>query len=387
VATIAQPRARAVWPAAGLAVLAAAAILGGRAAFQSGTQPARPDLQRILDGLVTGIGRIAPGATAYVSGPRGTWLGSAGLASVKTRAPMSPETRVRLESVSKIWTATLVLQLAQEGRLRVTDTVERWLPGTLPYGNRITIRQLLTMRSGLIDNNDIVRRPEYYLARVKDAKLRAQLLAIGRRLETHPAAVVSPVWWIRFAAWQPLLFPPGTQFHYSNIGYDLLGLIAERAGGRSLPELYRERIFRPLGLHATAYDPQGPIAGPHATGYAFAANGALTDTTDRNFGVGAEGGLVSNAPDTARFLTALMRGKLLDRTWVARMQGPDLWRGGAPSSCGSAFGWSGGGSGYKTEVWTSADGSRLAVLLLNARAGDRGDAASFQALQDLFCAA
>ena len=71
---------------------------------------------------------------------------------------MKPDARMRLESVSKIWTAAVVLRLAQNGLLRPGDTVERWLPGLLPYGNRITIAQLLTHTSGLIDNNDMVSR-------------------------------------------------------------------------------------------------------------------------------------------------------------------------------------------------------------------------------------
>ncbi len=301
---------------------------------------------------------------------------------------------MRLESVSKIYTAALILQLAQDGKLRVGDTVARWLPGLLPYGNRITIRELLTMSSGLIDNNDLrnasasVQRT--YLARVKDAKLRAQLLATLARVEEDQAAVVSETFWIRWAAWQPLLFTPGGGFHYSNIGYDILGLIAARAGGKPLAALYRERIFQPLGLHATAYDPQGPMSGPHAQGYGIEPNGMQAETTDWHWGVGAEGGIVSNAKDTAAFLTALMRGKLLDRQQLTQMKGENFWLGGTFSGCADeAYGWSGGGSGYKTDVWVNDDGSRVAVLLLNARHYDtaqpEADQAAHDALALLYC--
>ena len=72
---------------------------------------------------------------------------------------MRPDARMRLESVSKLWTATLILQLAGEGKLRLDDTVEHRLPGLLPYGDRITIRELLNHTSGMIDNNDIGRDP------------------------------------------------------------------------------------------------------------------------------------------------------------------------------------------------------------------------------------
>jgi D-alanyl-D-alanine carboxypeptidase len=360
------------------------------------TQSSRPTLQRILDDVVGGPSKLAPGATAYVSGPHGSWLGAAGVADTSTCAPMPVDARMRLESVTKIYTATLILQLAQEGKLRLRDTVERWLPGLLPYGDRITILQLQIMTSGLIDNNDlrntsaIGRRT--YLARVKDAKLRTELLATLTRAEKDPAAVVPETFWIRWAAWQPLRFRPGGGYHYSNIGYDILGLVAARAGGEPLPALYRERIFQPLGLHATAYEPQGAMSDPHARGYGIEPNGMQTDTTDWHWGVGAEGGIVSNAKDTAVFLTALMHGKLLDRQQLEAMKAGSLWGGGEWSGCaGQAYGWSGGGSGYKTDVWVNDDGSRVAVLLLNARHFDTAqpgaDQAAHDALTRLYCAA
>jgi D-alanyl-D-alanine carboxypeptidase len=359
-------------------------------------QSSRPELQRILDSVVGGPSELAPGATAYVSGPRGTWLGAAGVADVSTCAPMPVDARMRLESVSKIYTAALILQLAQEKKLSVGDTVDRWLPGLLPYGDRITIRQLLTMSSGLIDNNDFNNAPPglraVYVQRVKDPELQAELRASWSRAQENPATVVSETLWVRWAAWQPLLFTPGSGHHYSNIGYDILGLIAERAGGEPLATLYRERILQPLGLDSTAYEPQGSMSDPHAEGYGIEPNGAQVETTDWHWGVGAEGGIVSNAGDTASFLTALMRGEVIDEHGLAGMRGENLWLGGDYSGCADpAFGWSGGGSGFKTEVWVNEDGSRVAVLLLNARHYDTAqpaaDQAAHDALADLYCGA
>jgi D-alanyl-D-alanine carboxypeptidase len=404
VSTDAQPLPRrARWPHRGLLWLllvaaAAAAIAVGidRAFFSEESPAARADLQRILDGLVSGPEQLAPGATAYVSGPNGTWSGSAGVAMTSPAVPMPVDARMRLESVSKIYTAALIELLAQEGPLGVEDTVERWQPGLLPDGDRITIRHLLTMTSGLIDNNDFRNASETeqrtYLGRVKDARLRAELLATAARIEKNPAMRVPETLWVRWAAWQPLLFEPGAGYHYSNIGYDVLGLIAARAGGKPLPELYREWIFEPLGLDATAYDPQGPITGAHAHGYGIEPDGRRVDATSWHWGVGAEGGVVSNAEDTARFLTALMRGELLDRRHVEALEGDDLWRGGTFSGCGGrTFGWSGGGNGFKTEAWVDDEGGRVAVLLLNARhydtAQSAADAAAHDAMAELFCRA
>jgi D-alanyl-D-alanine carboxypeptidase len=396
---IGRPRSAAVWALLAIA-LVTVAVVGGIAVTRDRTgdeaSPARPELQLILDELVTGPDRIAPGATAYVAGPHGTWLGSAGVADLRTGAPMPTNARMRLESVTKLYTATLILQLAQERKLRVGDSVARWLPGLLPYGDRITIRQLLTMRSGLIDDNDIVNASESevrtYLGRVKDAKLRTRALAIAARVRKNPAGEFSPMWWIRLAAWQPLLFAPGSDSHYSNIGYDVLGLIAARAGAKPLAALYRERILAPLGLGATAYAPQGPIAGPHARGYGIEPDGAHVDTTDWHAGVGAGGGIVSDARDTATFLTALMRGTLLDREHLVAMEGADLWLGGAFTGCGGrTYGWGGAGWGYKTDVWADDGAKRVVVLLLNGRQLDTaqlaGDLAAHDALESLYCAA
>jgi D-alanyl-D-alanine carboxypeptidase len=380
----------------GVALVAAVAVGVGWALFSRQSEASRPELQAVLDGLVSGESAIAPGTTAYVSGPGGTWVGSAGVAAMGGIILMRPDARFRLESVSKIYTATLILELAQDGRLGLDDTVERWLPGLLPYGSRISIRQLLTMHSGLIDNNDVVNASDSdmrtYLARIEDTALRRQIQAIAGRLERDPASEFSPLWWIRFAAWQPLLFTPGSATHYSNIGYDILGLIAARAGGKPLATLYRERILEPLGLDATAYDPQGRIDGPHARGYGITPDGKLIETTDWHAGIGADGGIVSDAADAATFLTALMRGELLDRAHLAELEGDALWLGGAFSGCaGQAYGWSGGGSGYKTEVWVAQGGTRVAVLHLNARHWDiaqpAADIASHDALVRLYCAA
>lgn len=391
---------------AGLLLVGAFAVfLAGRALTSSGQKAcpvtvqsgkgARPELQRIIDGLVTGPDKLAPGATAYVSGPHGSWQGAAGIANSDGCVPMVTTGRFRLESVSKIYTATLIMQMAQEGKLRLSDTVAKWLPGLFSYGNQMTIQGLLTMTSGLIDNNDLKNPAAYphYLANVKDRKLRVQLETTANRLQKDPAGTASAMFWVRLASWQPLLYQPGS-YHYSNIGYDLLGLIAEKAGGASLPALYERRIFRPLDLRATAYDPQGPIHGPHVHGYGINPDGRQIDSTDWQNRVGADGGIVSNARETAAFLTALMRGKLLTRRSVKAMEGPDLWNGGSGAGCGinMAYGWSGGGDGFKTEVWVNGDGSRVAVLLLNGRhwlSSDQpqADAAAHQALVKLYCAA
>jgi D-alanyl-D-alanine carboxypeptidase len=371
-----------------LAVLAGAGVLLYRH-YSASSTTAQPELQRVLDGLVTGRHKAAFGATAYVIGPHGTWLGAAGIADRATNEPMKADARMRLESVSKVYTATLIEQLAQDKKLKLSDTIAKWLPGVLPYGDRITLRQVMTMHSGLVDNNDFLHDPAKYLAYVKDAKLRAKLLSLGKQLDKHPDMTVSFMWWVRWAAWVPLLSKPGTTNHYSNIGYDLLGMVAARAGGKPFPELYQERIFTPLHLDQTAYDPQGPIHGTHARGYSILPNGKATDQTNMHPGISAEGGIVSNAKDTAAFLIGLMSGKLVESHHLYALKLDDLWLGGWDSGCaGSTYGWSGGGTGYKTDVWINGDGTRAVVLLLNSRLQTaHGDDRTLAAAQKLYCTA
>ena len=375
-----------MWLVVGLVIAAGIAVAVDRAVL--GRQQTRPEyFQAILDGLVIGPNRLAPGATGYVSGPHGTWVGSAGVADVKTGRPMPPNARMRIESNSKTWVEAVILQLAREGKLSWNDMVDRWLPGLLrAHGSEITINQLMSDSSGLIDDNDVFASPNAartYLARVGDPKLRAQLLALGTRMQ-NPAAEISPLWFIRLAAWQPLVAYPGTTYHHSNIGWNIVGLIAAKVSGEPLPVLDRQRIFQPLGLHHTAYDPQGPIAGPHAHGYALAGNEAVTDTTAWHARKGADGAIVTDAEDEARFLKALTNGKLVEPQILSL-----LWKGN-PSGCGGplVYAGSGAGDGFKSDVVYAVDGSRVAVLLLNGRRpGETGFARSATAANSLYCAA
>jgi D-alanyl-D-alanine carboxypeptidase len=300
---------------------------------------------------------------------------------------MPTDARMRIESNSKTWLVAAVLQLVQEGKLSLEDTVDQWLPGLLrAHGSEITLRQLMSDSSGLIDDNDVFASPsaaDAYLARVGDPKLRAQLLAVGARIRADRAAQVSPLWFIRLAAWQPLVAPPGTTYHHSNIGWNIAGMIAAKASAKPLPLLYRERIFQPLRLRHTAYDPQGPIAGTHANGYALTTKGTLTDTTAWHLGKGADGAIVTHAKDDAKFLTALTNGTLLHPSTLGEL------RTGDPSGCSGPLVHigSGAGNGFKSDVLYAVDGSRVAVLLLNGvRPGETGFARSAAAAGSLYCA-
>ena len=261
--------------------------------------------------LATGPDRIAPGATADLAGPNGVWTGAAGVADVRMSEPMRPDARMRLESVSKAWTAALALRLVAEGRLELDDTVSGGSPRFLLDGDEITVRQLLDHTSGLIDSYDIARDPGRYheiddpeLEAKVDTVVEAALRRPGLRSSRHGSSV-------DVAAATDLLSEPGTAFHYSNIGYMVAGLVLERAGGADIATQFERAIIGPLGLASAAYDPAVQIPGSHAHGYRVSEDGSLTDTTRWTGGLGANGGIVSNAADEGRFLQALMRSDLL----------------------------------------------------------------------------
>jgi len=359
-----------------------------------GAPSGRPDLQRTLDGLVSGPHRLAPGVTAFVSGPHGTWSGSAGWANVTRQIRMTPDARLRLESVSKLWTATVLAELAVENKLGLDDTVERWLPGLFPYGSLITIRELLNHTSGMVDSNDFDQQPQFWLAKIHDSALRAALLATAAEIERDHAHIFPTMLLIRAAAAIPLLFDPATSYHYSNIGYETAGVIAERAGHTRLANLYDRIIIRPLGLLSAAYAPHGPIPGQHPVGYAVTRGGtAVAATRWGAGGLAAEGAIVVNAHDEARFLVALVRGKVVPLTMLTQIMAGS---GPVPSyglgtvverTCGGkTLSHNGGGMAWTSSVAVSVDGSRVAVLLLNGRRSDgKGDPRA--ALLKLFCAA
>lgn len=210
----------------------------------------------------------------------------------------------RVGSVTKTFTAVVVLQLAEEGRLRLDGTIGGWID--LPYAREVTVRQLLNHSSGI---------PDY-----TERTLPNLGTMLRPRRQWRPEQLVERV------RRQDLLFDPGSAYHYSNTNYVALGLIAEAVSGRPMAELYRQRIIEPLGLRDTYFLPyeDGPAAHRLATGY---DRDILPFGTRRippqrpnwlTYGYSA-GAMVSTASDLVRFVDALFDGLLLDDTHLAQM--------------------------------------------------------------------
>ena len=149
--------------------------------------------------------------------------------------------------MTKTFVATVVLQLVGEGKAQLSDPVEHWVPGLVPQGRAITLRQLLNHTSGLYDYTD---DPAYTRSRI-----------------ANPRRVWQPRQLVTIAVRHKPLFRPGSDWAYSNTNYVLLGLVAEAVTSRSLVDELRSRIFRPLGLSSTAYPLGTTLGGRVVHGY------------------------------------------------------------------------------------------------------------------------
>ncbi len=170
----------------------------------------------------------APAASiAVVKDGQIAYLQAYGDAKIDPRTPARPEMRFSIGSISKQFTATAILMLAEQGKLALDDPVSRFLP-TLTRAAEVTIRQLLSHTSGYQDYWPQDYVPPFMLQPITADKL----------LDL----------WAR----KPLDFDPGTQWQYSNTGYVIAGLIVEKAAGMPLVEFLRQRVFTPLGMAGVA---------------------------------------------------------------------------------------------------------------------------------------
>jgi D-alanyl-D-alanine carboxypeptidase len=255
-------------------------------------------LQDSLDASVATIG--VPGATMTVVGPDGAnWVCVNGLSNRENSIAMTPGLKFRIGSVTKTFTATVILQLVQEGWLKLNDTLDSFLPGLVPNGARITIRQLLNHTSGIFDYAQ-AQNPNFLQA-LYDNPLRKwtreELVAIANANGPY--------------------FSPGTGFHYSNTNYVLLGMIIEQRTGSTYAQEVRSRIFVPLGLQNTSIPDTPDMPEGSTRGYTYdstkAVNERWVNTTrfDPSWAFGT-GSVISNSEDMLIWIEALMTGALLD---------------------------------------------------------------------------
>ena len=342
---------RATW----LALVAVAAAVLVVSAAVAGTRAEGDGLAELVQ-RVSDAG--APGVLLLVRDGNETRTEVRGIADGEHDRSIRAFDRFRVGSVTKTFVAVVVLQLVAGGQLQLDDTVEEWLPGLVPAGSEITVRQLLSHTSGLYDYVDDPRVFAAYAQDPGHAWAPRELLAIAFE---HPARS-----------------DPGDRYAYSSTNYLRLGLIVEAATGQPLAAALQARVFEPLGLERTTFDARY-VRGPYVHGHrAPSHHGVVTgeprDTSDEAASwAWAAGAVVSTADELNRFFAALLGGRLLEPPELREME--TLVPAGAlryglglavfPTSCGDAWGHTGNAQGTVTVAWNRRDASRQVVLVVN----------------------
>ena len=338
-------------------------------------------LQHTLDKVVAAG---APGAAVLVrTGHRTTRL-SSGVGNLAPRTPMRVQDRYRIGGLTKSFTATVVLQLVDESKLALDQTVEYWLPGVISNGDAISIRQLLNHTSGIYD---YAGDPAYLTPYVQG----------------DLTYVFDPLTGVEIAADHGPLFAPGSQLSYSNTNSILLAMIVKAATGNTIASELQSRLFEPLGLRNTSFPTSSEIAGRHTHGYWLLEDGPYDMTAWSPSGLGAAGAILSNTNDVARFYRALLHGRVLPARLLKAMQTIDpVATGGVPDSgilgggwglgllretfaCRDAWGHDSEAPGYMTAAWSSKHAHRQVVVVVNTN--DAHDEPVSRAMRDVLATA
>lgn len=254
-------------------------------------------LQAVLDEAVAAG---TPGIVLWIDTPDGTISAAAGYADADKTIPLTPTDAFRIGSITKTFTAVVILQLMEEGVLSLDDTLAAWVPsmvGVVPNAEVITLRQLLNHTAGVPSYTD---NPAFLNA-----------------LRTEYSSPWEPADLMAYVG-DEADFAPGEDWYYSNSGYILLGMVIEAATGRSIVEEYHARILDPLAMqHTYLADSEDPTV---ELVHGFSHD--VPDTDVINVSVAwAAGAMVSTAPDLLTFMRALVAGELFaDPATLATMQ-------------------------------------------------------------------
>lgn len=344
-----------MWAAAAAVAAAVVAVPG---AAQAGPSDAHAGTQALLDQQL----RVAPGAAVLAGDANGSWSLHAGTGQFGKDKPIQPADHFRIGSQTKTFTAAVVLQLVDEGKLALDTPIENYLPGVVDGngydGNQITIRELLQHRTGI---------PSF------------KLVGPGVPNPNTPDGSYSLSEVVRAGLKAKPNSAPGTTFEYSNINFNILGLLIEKLTGTPVGDAITQRVIQPLGLTDTSFPRGGDrtLPAPYVQGYVVVSvgpfNSYLTVDIEPSFYSNA-GGMISTMADLATFDRALAAGKVVSPSALAEMRKTVPWFAGEAYglgysshalSCGG-LAWGHGGDVYGHSSWTlTTDDGRYATMTSN----------------------
>ncbi|MFG1606789.1 serine hydrolase domain-containing protein [Actinoplanes sp. NPDC049265] len=280
-------------------LLAAALVLVTPGSVRAAPVPASLDPAALEAALADVPDDEVSAALVQVRGTAGAWSGTAGVTSEGSEQRPRLDSRFRIGSMTKTFTATVVLQLAAEGRLRLDGTVQQYVPGFLPESYPpITVRNLLTFSSGLNGLELPHKTPDWFFEHRYDHWTPGSQLDLSR----------------------PLAFDPGTHQRYGNADYIMAGLVVEKVTGHRWADEVARRIIRPLHLTGTSVPGDDVrIPGPYVHGYEATATGWRDVTLANPSLQWSAASMISTADDLDRFLVALFSGRLLPEPQLSEM--------------------------------------------------------------------
>ena len=300
------------------------------------------------------------GAVLVAQGDRVLLDKGYGMADLEWDIPNTPEVVFRLGSLTKQFTAALVLLLQQDGKLRIDEPVGKYLPEAPAAWEKITLANLLGHTSGIPNFTSDKAFPTWCMSE-----------------HTHAEELA-------FFRDKPLDFEPGSQFAYSNSNYEVLGLVIEKVSGRTYGDLLRERLFEPLGIKHTGLDSDELILPKRAQGYSPGQGGLVHARSESMSVPWAAGSVYSTTGDLRRWEEGLFGGKVLDAGSLKRMTTPGKGEYGLGLEVTRKDGLDvvahgGGIEGFNTEL-TYVPERQITVVVLSNVNGDAPGAMSGQLL-------
>jgi CubicO group peptidase (beta-lactamase class C family) len=281
-----------------------------------------------------------------------------GLANIELGVAVKPETIFQTGSVGKQFTATAVMMLVEDGKIRLDDRIGKYLPSSPASWNNITVRNLLTHTSGIPDyESDSVTKKDAAFINLRNDYTEDELFTKFSGL--------------------PLDFPPGSKWSYSNSGYVILGILIHKLTGQFYGDVLQERIFRPLGMTSTRIISEADIIPNRAAGYRL-VNGEIKNQewVSPTLNTTADGALYTNALDMAKWDAALYTEKLLKKGSLDQMWSAVRLNDGKTAAYG--FGWDvtqvnghrliehgGAWQGFTTQISRYVDDRFTVIVLTN----------------------